>query len=225
MRDRLRPNDLNSNIQQLTKGIDILKKSISKAAQDQVSSVKSGIYEYSIQKTIVLYSLGKGKEEVKESLIETIDAFAEGFIFDDGYGDYDVMAWIISLCILCDVDDDEFKKITQILSRDRANDKLLSMLIRHIDSSWTSSGASVIQKHPYSKAAEAKDIYDLKSYLQKVWYQGHSDAWWYDIHKNKKVNRHFGYWAWEAAALVKINDWDDTILKGVNYYPYDATHW
>jgi hypothetical protein len=61
--------------------------------------------------------------------------------------------------------------------------------------------------------------------LEKVWYQGHSDAAWHSTHLNKAVNCYSGYWAWEVAALVKIKGIDDASLKNQKYYSFDAVHW
>lgn len=171
------------------------------------------------------YSNGASKEDVKKVVLECISAFEEGFVFDNGFGDYDQMIWLISLAILCDIDLDDFKKITAVLKRDGANDKLISKLIRYKQTDWEESSKDVIQQHPYAKAIDIKTTDDIKSYLDKVWYEGHSDAAWHDTHLNKKVNCYAGYWAWETAALVKVINIDDSALKQQKYYPYDAVHW
>ena len=135
------------------------------------------------------------------------------------------MIWMISLGILCDIDLEDFKHITAVLARDGANDRLLSELIRYKQPDWAQSDAPVIQKHPYAQAVHLYTAQDIKRYLDKEWYQGHSDAYWHDLHKNKKVNNYFGYWAWEAGALAKVRGIDDSSLKNQKYYPYDAVHW
>ncbi|WP_345201556.1 PoNe immunity protein domain-containing protein [Chryseobacterium ginsengisoli] len=61
-----------------------------------------------------------------------------------------------------------------------------------------------------------KAINNLKLYLDQEWYKGHSDAGWYDNHKSKH-NTYAGYWSWESAALVKILDLDDSILKNQKF--------
>lgn len=64
----------------------------------------------------------------------------------------------------------------------------------------------------------------LKEYLEKYWYVGHKDMVWYDIHKAKE-KLYYGYWSFEAGAIAKILNLDDSSLKDVPYYPYDLVHY
>jgi hypothetical protein len=214
--------------------ISILKDDISyyknaiqsgEAKPNRHSELKAVISISMIDICQALYSNGASKEDVKKAVLECIPAFENGFIFDNGFGDYDQMIWLISLAILCDIDLNDFKKITAILQRDGANDKLLSKLIMYKQTDWEESTKEVIQQSPYAKALIINTANDIKNYLDKVWYEGHSDAAWHDTHLNKKVNCYAGYWAWEAAALAKVNGIDDSALKNQKYFPYDAVHW
>ena len=47
---------------------------------------------------------------------------------------------------------------------------------------------------------------------------------WYDIHKAKE-KLYYGYWSFEAGAIAKILNLDDSNLKDVPYYPYDLVHY
>jgi hypothetical protein len=47
---------------------------------------------------------------------------------------------------------------------------------------------------------------------------------WYDSHKSSK-NDYYGYWSFEAGAIAKILNLDDSSLKDVAYYPYDLVHY
>ena len=60
---------------------------------------------------------------------------------------------------------------------------------------------------------------------KKIWYKGHDESHWHGTLENDNLSYYFGYWAWEVAAIVKINGIDDTALKNQKYYPYDAVHW
>jgi hypothetical protein len=228
MRDKFRPIDLGTIIKESSESIKRLNISLTRVPQERIATIKRAIYDANMELTIAHYSIGDDKETVKKSLLETIDAFNDGFVwlgFENHFGGYIFINWIVSLCVVCDIDAETFKKVTDVLKRDGANDKLLSKLIRHIQPDWPNSSDDVIQKDPYATIADAMNIDEVKNYLKNTWYKGHSDAWWHNIHKSTKVNRHFGYWAWETAALVKINGWDDLELKDMDYYPYDAVHW
>lgn len=195
------------------------------AKKDRFDDIKSAIFESYLDISQALYSNGADKSEVKNAVLACIPAFEESFMYEKGFGQYDEIIWLLSLSILCDIESDEFSRITTILSRDKANDALLSFIIQSKDLAWPSSTERALQEHPYAKAMNLNNASDVKKYLDTVWYQGHSDAAWHDTHLNEAVNCYSGYWAWEVAALVKIKGIDDTDLKDQKYYPYDAVHW
>jgi len=226
MRDKLNPQSCINLIKEVEELIPSTLEDINNQT-DPVKKKQLQTFHFAnlLEKTIAHYSVGDDKETVCQALRETIPAFEEGFHFDDGYMDYNNMIWMISLAILCDLPLEEFKRITAILARDGANDRLLSELIRYKQPDWPQSDAPVIQKHPYAQAVHLHTAQDIKHYLDKVWYRGHSDAYWHGLHKNKKVNNYFGYWAWVAGALAKVRGIDDTGLENQKYYPYDAVHW
>lgn len=213
-------NQLNNRIKKFKSAMES-----GQAKPDRHDSLKRVIYSSYLDIAKSLYSNGASKEDVKNAVLDCIPAFEDSFHFVFGFGQYDEMIWLISLAILCDIDLDDFKKITAVLKRDGANDKLISKLIRYKQADWKESSKDVIQQHPYAKAVDIKTADDIKNYLDKVWYKGHSDAAWHDTHLNKKVNCYAGYWAWETAALVKVINIDDSVLKQQKYYPYDAVHW
>ena len=90
---------------------DIKNDQISEA---RINPVKRGILTNSIELTFAYYTANKNKKEVTKNLLNTIPFFEEAFIFDDGYGDYDQMIRLVSLAILCDIDLEEFRRITVI---------------------------------------------------------------------------------------------------------------
>ena len=69
-----------------------------------------------------------------------------------------------------------------------------------------------------------KQLKNKKEYLEKYWYVGHKNMGWYDIHKAKE-KLYYGYWSFEAGAIAKILNLDDSNLKNVPYYPYDLVHY
>jgi hypothetical protein len=214
--------------------INILKEDIKyyqkamtsgEAKPDRFDDLKSAIFESYLDITQAHYSNGADKAVVQQAVLDCISAFEDIFQYVSGFGQYDEMIWLVSLAVLCDIDHESFKRITDVLKRDRANDVLLSLIIRSKDTTWQESNAQPLQKNPYAKAINLNTSQDIKNYLDKAWYQGHSDAAWHDTHKNTKVNCYSGYWAWEAAAIAKIKGIDDVALKNQKYYPFDAVRW
>ncbi|MDD7379168.1 MAG: DUF1911 domain-containing protein [Lachnospiraceae bacterium] len=39
------------------------------------------------------------------------------------------------------------------------------------------------------------------------------------------MGAYYGYWSFEAGAIAKILNLDDSSLKDVPYYPYDLVHY
>jgi hypothetical protein len=222
MRDTINPNSILLYIDEINQFKDEIKQN---SYSSEKVAVQGFIIDILLERTICYYSIGSSKEIITGSLLELLEVFQDLFKFDFGYGDYDTMIWTLSLCLLCDVGDEEFKRVISVLERDKVQDALLEMIIKHKLGSWPYSTGSVIQKHPYERAQYLNSAADIKEYLNKIWYKGHDEAGWHDMHKNKKVNHYFGYWAWETAAIVKIKGIDDSSLKDQLYYPYDAVHW
>jgi hypothetical protein len=195
--------------------------------ESQFEDVKQAILISTLFITISKYSQGENNQSVKDALLEAISAFEEGYKFENAYMDYDPMIWMVSLGVLCNIELNDFKRITTIIKRDRAKDKLLDFIIHSKQTDWAIESYSYIQPSPYKylNPGSLNSASEIKTYLTKNWYKGHSDSSWYDSHKNTKVNVYFGYWAWEAAAIAKIKGIDDSELKDQLYYPYDAVHW
>ena len=65
---------------------------------------------------------------------------------------------------------------------------------------------------------------DVKEKVMEKWYEIHRECAWYDSHKSSK-NVYYGYWSFEAGAIAKILNLDDSSLKDVPYYPYDLVRY
>ena len=232
MRDKIGfKNSFSELIQKNQNSIDRLRQSIisGEAAEERHKIIKATILSRTIEITIAQYSLGASKEIVKGALLKTIIAFEEGFKWQGvelGYGQYEEMLWTLCLGILCDISDEDFMRITNIIKRDKVQDKLLDFIINgKLKTKWPITSHNYIEPSPYKFADNFSSTTEIKKYLDKVWYKGQEDAAWYDYHEVTHSNLYFGYWAWEAAAIVMIKGLDDSSLKDQKYYPYDAVHW
>ena len=58
----------------------------------------------------------------------------------------------------------------------------------------------------------------LAKYLKADWYNKEYEC--YEAHKSSQ-NIYYGYWSFEAGAIAKILNLDDSNLKNMPYYPYD----
>ncbi len=226
--------NFNEYIRILEENIRYFKESIEtgRAKPDRLPSLKRAIYSDRLDLAQTHFSNGASKEVVTQSVYNCVPAFEDSFEFVKGFGQYDDMVWLLSLAILCDIDEAHFTRIVNVLKRDKANDRLIEKLIHYKlpNERLSGYGNNYIQREPYSHLDSLVIGYDksttyIKQYLDKKWYQGHSDAAWHNTHLNTKVNCFAGYWAWEVAALVKIYGIDDTSLQNQKYYPYRAVHW
>ena len=105
----------------------------------------------------------------------------------------------------------------------------MNFLIQKIDSTWERKGDEFEFKvYDCLKQISEKDreiaCEELKEYLLEKWYEIHRECAWYDSHKSNK-NVYYGYWSFEAGAIAKILNLNDSSLKDVPYYPYDLVHY
>lgn len=229
MRDKIKPDGLKEVVENLYTYVDFYKEDLNEPlSEDTRKNIELGLISTSVQKIVALYSFGSDKNEIKMAVADALEIIKNHFKWvgvELGYGDYDYMIWMVSLGILCEVELEEFQKITDVIKRDNAQDKLLDFIIKSKQEDWEREADHYIQAIPYAETSKIETEEDIKHYLDNVWYQGHDEASWHDLHKNKKANRYFGYWAWEVAAIAKIKGIDDESLKDHPFYPYDAVHW
>lgn len=64
---------------------------------------------------------------------------------------------------------------------------------------------------------------DIKAYLNG-WYKNHRSCGWYDSHKSKQMTYH-GYWSFEAGAVAKLLQIDDSALREDSFYPFDLVRY
>lgn len=65
----------------------------------------------------------------------------------------------------------------------------------------------------------------LSTFVRQYWYKMNRSApWWGSHDRNGTPFGYVGYWAFEAAAIAKICELDDSELEGHKYYPYDLVH-
>jgi hypothetical protein len=145
---------------------------------------------------------------------------------------YDEMLWMFSLGYLLDIDEKEFKKLVEVIDRDKVKDLLFEFIIcakikdrepiqqesyrKYLGVPETFAKLREAIKEPERTKAEKL----VKEFITKEWYKNHKDAGWYNSHKSKH-NTYFGYWSFETAAIVKILGLNDTSFKECKYYPRD----
>ncbi|SHL80412.1 protein of unknown function [Chryseobacterium carnipullorum] len=206
---------------------DGLKSGATKA--DRVLAVDRQIFTTSIHTIIAKYSAGAPIQEMQNDFLKVIDNLKTGWQSDTPtiqFDDYILMLWMLSLGILLDISEDDYKKIIMVLDNSNHRDYIYDIMIsskisdRNIDSNMYYPDEFGFLKNLYKE----KNIAILKDYLDDSWYKKMKSTYWYDNDKNKN-DVFFGYWSFESGAFVKILGLDDSSLKEQHYYPYDLVHW
>lgn len=233
MRDRMRDEHyFNTLIQKEKESIirfeDAVQKStLEKGELDRGTRNGYSILINSYQKEInLLYSSGEDLTIIEKYYKKLLFYYSK--MWDRKYG-YIELIKVLSLAVLFEVNRSDIFELEEKLISENFDDYLANSLIKKIDSTWERKGVEfefkvydcvkLILENDGEIACEA-----LKKYLQEKWYEIHRECAWYDSHKSSK-NVYYGYWSFEAGAIAKILNLDDSSLKDELYYPYDLVHY
>ena len=221
---------------------------IGKTPRERINIVKQEIAKDYVYLTSAKYSAGYSIESLLPDWKEGVKLIHESW---DGFwklkhgnppveydqyilSAYDEMLWMLSLGYLLNAQEEDFRKLVEVIDRDKVKDKLCEFII-----SAKLKDRAPIQEESYrdffgvpetfAKLREATQEPDkakteklIHDFLKKDWYKNHKDAGWYNSHKSKH-DTYFGYWSFESAAVVKIKDLDDSSFRDNQYYPKALT--
>lgn len=206
----------------------VKKTALEKGELDRGTRNGYSILINSYEKEInLLYSLGENLETIEKCYKKLLFYYCK--MWDRKYG-YIELIKVLSLGVLFKVNRSDIFELEQRLISEKFDDRLVNFLMKEIDSTWEREGVEfefevyeclkqILDNDEKIIACEA-----LKEYLQEKWYEIHRECAWYDSHKSSK-NVYYGYWSFEAGAIAKILNLDDSSLKDVPYYPYDLVHY
>lgn len=232
---------------QLIRRKELLKSG--KVLAERLQWFNKGTLDVQLNLTIALYTAGYATESIYGSLVETIKLFESAWSDEtvllyqerkrlNQYTSsaYNQILWITSLMYLLDVDKMYFKILADIIDRQGVNDFLLDFIIRAKCPERPEIAHESYQDYfwipeDFKKLREAISTPDKISAEQLVEVYVKKD--WAKIQKslgdNLKAhlnihNVYFGYWSFEAAAIVKILGLDDKRFVDCIYYPKDLVH-
>lgn len=131
---------------------------------------------------------------------------------------YDIVD-VLSIGVLLEDRKKEFiGYLDEILLKYESNDGIITFLMDYLKDRTLQRTISKIDYFNVLLISEDK-VKILKKELE-LWYDKHSDAYWYNSHKSKD-STYCGYWCFEIAALAQIFGLDDTSLRENQYYPYE----
>ena len=177
----------------------------------------------------LLYTAGTRDDEIKPAFEKLLANYAGQWNPDSSYME---LIKVLSLAVLLGVtpEDGNLCSLIQKITESSYEDYLVDRFLCYFDSNrkpsvhifrWKNSYEPLQNVMESSDGAEAVSL--LKTYLEKQWCNIHRGCAWYGSHKNDKVT-YYGYWSFEAAAVVKMCGLDDSLLRGQEYYPYDLVH-
>jgi hypothetical protein len=195
-------------------------------------SVANGIYDDSLSKCFAIYSRGDSIEEIKKSCLELVDDYY--LAYKNGGIDYKYyhprhegpeLINTLSLAILCDVDGKHLEKLLEVA---KTAPKL--QIINHFLNYW-GEGEEVEEAHRFDRGYSglnkmftlANEEVLSKKLMQKYlknWYGSDHRVLLRETYEHDNTN-YVGYWAFEAAAFVKMRGLDDSSFKDNVYYPKD----
>ncbi|WP_026652917.1 PoNe immunity protein domain-containing protein [Butyrivibrio proteoclasticus] len=213
--------------------------------RDLINDEDNGIQRYPRQNSDIIYST---KLSIVKDIRELMHAqYSYGMNMEEFDGLYDEMMnyildtnveeigyinllYLISYGVLLQKERDSLIKLAKKMDDEEINDILLDALLNlyGVKRSFQSDGYA--KENPYKYMVEIIDsAYDkkedtstlLSSYINNKWLRGHSDLGW---PKNISQKGYRGIWAYEAAAVAKLFDIDDSKLRESPHYPYDLAH-
>lgn len=204
-------------------------------AQDNLASIYRKQFIIAFNILVATYSRGDDVSSIRAQFPALIAAMEKGWKDDKGissdkykFDEYVLMLQMLSLGVLLDVTDIEFGKIINVLDESGCKDKLFEFII-----CYKLKNRDAATKMMYETAYKPllaiiqntdKDsaTTDLKAFIDKKWYAGMKNVYWYDNHRSRH-DSFFGYWSFETAAIAKIMDLDIDRLKNNPYFPTDMT--
>lgn len=191
--------------------------------ETRILPVRRSVEMFRYHMMVARYSRGDSVESLIDDYKICVHKIPE---VGDQYSYGDLMN-LLSIGIMMEIDDETFEILSDHVLKYMKDDWLLKYLIHYRRPEVAYHDSPLWLKKFYQRT---QDVIEsempeeaMKLYLNK-WYQSNQSNYWYGRH-NSAQNTYFGYWAFEAGAIVKIMGIDDTLFKDSPYYPYDLVHY
>lgn len=184
--------------------------------------VKTKIHDLKLGMLTAGYSRGDELPVLESEYAELLKSWKEVWEPDN----YNKNLKMISLGVLFEGDIVLANEMSAMMKEANADDWLLRFLL----CSWTGSemehkDGDLIFPTEFSLLQKAVRNHNRREALQEYlscWYR--EDCGCYEAHKSSQ-KIYYGYWSFEAGAVAKILQIDDTGMEQMPYYPYDLVHY
>lgn len=179
---------------------------------------------------IAKYSRGDSIHDLVKEYKQLVPLWLKACCLESVEAGYEQDLWFVSLAILLEIDEETKNIIRKRLKDLNINDWLLNFLLSDSNEEAELIEGELLVPERYENLKRVICLSDktlLIHYLEKEWYANCKDYGWYDSHKQRRhrENLYFGYWCFEAGAVVKLLNWDDSDIANQQYYPYELVHY
>jgi hypothetical protein len=209
-------------------GLEDYQKSLdnNEIREDRILPVKESMQDIRYHIMVAKYSAGYPLEDVKKDYIGVLHGMFPYWADDPELSERINM---VAIGIMLEIEDEYFDVLAKFIDETGEKEYMFDYFIHSRRPGWEISDKvrfsgvfGWIKEVTQMNKSDAEVF--LADYLKSKWYSTHGDFYWHDNHKSK-VNTYFGYWCFEAGAIVKIMGLDDTAFKDNQYYPYDLVHY
>lgn len=197
--------------------------------------LKYNVFKKRLHALILRYSRGDAVMELKSRFPKIVSAWERYLVAPHGkkieFSDdastlenYVVSIWMVSLAQIFEIDAALFDRLLKCIDNE-GKDKLFERIVAQRVRGRRQADMLVFPKiyGPLYDAIDAKN--DERDKLFRTflinWYKNMKPTYWHDCHKGPQGGGFFGYWAIEAAGVVKTFGVDDTAFRDMPYYPRD----
>lgn len=187
--------------------------------EERILAVKTKIHDLKLGILVAKYSKGEEIDVLKKEYLQLLQEWSDVFCEES----YNKNLKMISLAVLFNIEEDYLQVIQEMLHEKKIFDWLFEFLLCGQNAK---EDCILLFQEDFAKLKEftynPSNIQVLIDYLKNDWYCENCGC--YEAHKSIH-NIYYGYWSFEAGAVVKRLGVEDIQLKELQYYPYDLVHY
>lgn len=199
-----------------------LKLQNGEVKEERIFLIKQKVHDLKLGLLIAKYSKGDELDELEKEYFELVSEWEE--VWNPQY--YNKNLQMISLGVLFGAKNEFARKVKMMLEKSGIDDWLLDYMLNSLVENQTEPKKEMLFPKTFASlqkvVSQENKIQLLETYLTNDWYN--EDCGCYEAHKSNQ-NIYYGYWSFEAGAIAKILNINDSSLQNTPYYPYDLVHY
>lgn len=199
------------------KRIEKFERTLNELEQSNVNGIRVGkihLANLYLNCVKLSYSIDRSFENLLSYYINFLEYYKD--VCNSGDSLYDIID-IISIGVLLKEKSTQFiGYLKEIVMKFGSDDGMIVFLMDYLENKNSIENESVFDYFNDLMKCESKEKILIEEL--EVWYNKHSDAYWYNSHKSNN-NSYCGYWCFEIAAIAKIFGVNDELLSESPYFP------